>query len=195
MPHSPQLLPCDGCGQPAEPQHIAQRLQRLEWATRYRPIHIQALLVSGIVPGRDDEYLYNPEGRFTGEAGSILSAVGIATDGKTADAALTEFQKLGLMLIHVLECPLAGDFPAAGTRTALERHLLPTLTRIRRSLKPKRVILISPQLDSIAESLRNADLSCPVYPAQGVFLSGSTLADAALPAFQAALGATHAQTA
>jgi len=42
----PTLLPCDGCGQPASAEHIARRLQRLEWATRFRPIHIQAPLGS-----------------------------------------------------------------------------------------------------------------------------------------------------
>jgi len=46
----PTLLPCDGCGQPASAEHIARRLQRLEWATRFRPIHIQALLLAAFRP-------------------------------------------------------------------------------------------------------------------------------------------------
>ena len=31
-------LRCDGCGQAASPEHMARRLRRLEWTTRYRPV-------------------------------------------------------------------------------------------------------------------------------------------------------------
>src|ERR1700719_4321526 len=35
---------CDGCGAPADEAHVRQRIERLEMATRFRPIHIQGLL-------------------------------------------------------------------------------------------------------------------------------------------------------
>src|SRR5207249_10650226 len=41
-------LPCDGCGQAASAEHIARRLRRLEWATRFRPVHIHTLLRGGV---------------------------------------------------------------------------------------------------------------------------------------------------
>src|SRR5437899_12101620 len=43
-------LPCDGCGQAATAEHIARRLQRLEWTTRYRPVHIHTLLLGAYSP-------------------------------------------------------------------------------------------------------------------------------------------------
>src|SRR6266700_3189000 len=72
-------VPCDGCGQMASPEHIAQRLRRLEWATRYRPVHIQTLLLGGVAPREDAEFLYAPSGEFRGEGQTVLRAVGIET--------------------------------------------------------------------------------------------------------------------
>src|SRR6202030_4740136 len=69
----PTLLPCDGCGQLASAEHIARRLQRLEWATRFRPIHIQALLLAAAVPDADSEFLYSPAAPYTGLAGDLLA--------------------------------------------------------------------------------------------------------------------------
>src|SRR5690348_14791626 len=105
MPAS-ELSLCDGCGQPATPGHIARRLQRLEWSTRFRPVHINTLLLSAISPENDADFLYAPADRHTGEAQLVLEAAGISTGGKSFEAILTEFQRSGLFLAHVLECPL-----------------------------------------------------------------------------------------
>src|SRR5882724_4729003 len=51
-------LLCDGCGQQASSEHIAKRLQRLEWTTRYRPVHIGTVLLGAFVPGDDAVFLY-----------------------------------------------------------------------------------------------------------------------------------------
>jgi len=195
MPHVPQLLPCDGCGQLADPQHIASRLQRLEWATRYRPIHIQALVLGGIAPQSNDEFLYSPEGPFEGEARGVLHAVGVSLESKNRESVLTEFQKLGLMLIHVLECPLSSGHSGFEVQPLLENQLAATVTRVRRSLKPKRVLLVSPALQSVADKLRQTDLGCPVHPAAGVLLADSSPNDAEIQAFRAVLGISHAQMA
>ena len=196
MPVAPQLLPCDGCGQLADSQHIALRLQRLEWATRFRPIHIQALLLSGIAPHRNDEFLYCPDGRFEGEARNLLSALQITTEGKSPESVLAEFQRLGLMLAHVLECPLASDLTPFERRRLLGSQLAATVIRIRRSLKPKRVLLFSPDIEQIADKLRQTDLGCPLHPATGgVFLPSVTPTDVEFQAFRDALGTTYAQTA
>ncbi len=98
-------LRCDGCGQTASPAHVAQRLQRLEWTTRYRPVHIGALLLGAIAPREDAECLYAPEGKFAGEAKRVLQATGVGVAGKSAEAVLSEFQRGGFLLAHVLECP------------------------------------------------------------------------------------------
>src|ERR1700726_1978483 len=104
-------LPCEACGQLASPGHIARRLRRLEWSTRYRPVHVQALLVSAIAPVEDVEFLYAPEGEFRGEAGALLDALEISREGKSAGAVLTEFQRRGLFLIHMMEGPLEEKAP------------------------------------------------------------------------------------
>jgi hypothetical protein len=160
-------LRCDGCGQAADAQHIARRLRRLEWATRFRPVHVQTLLLGGVAPENDGEFLYSPQGATAGEARTILEAAQIATAGKPREAVLAEFQKLGLLLTHVLECPLTGGVSTEETRAALQRHFPAAMARIRRSLKPKRVLLLSGELELVAEPLRQAELGCPVFPATG----------------------------
>jgi hypothetical protein len=184
------LLTCDGCGQLADPEHIARRLRRLEWATRFRPLHIQTLLLGGISPRNDDEFLYNPDASIKGEARVVLDAVQISTEGKSREAVLTEFQKLGLMSTHVLECPVEDNAP--GSREVIEQHLLAAVARIRRSLKPKRVLLLSADLDHLADQLRRTDLGCPILPASaGTFLRSQTPRESEVQAFRAALEGVH----
>jgi len=166
------LLRCDGCGQMADSAHLSRRLRRLEWATRFRPVHIQGLLVGGIAPARDTEFLYCADGAFAGEAGNVLKAAQIAVEGKAAEAVLGEFQKLGLMLTHVLECPLAEGMSEAEGRGLIEKQLPRTLARVRRSLKPKRVVLVAGELAGLAEEFRRANLECAVLVDGGEVFGG-----------------------
>jgi hypothetical protein len=174
-PTGANLLHCDGCGQLASPEHIARRLQRLEWATRYRPIHIQALLLSGISPDNDSDFLYSPEGRFEGEAHKLLDAIQLPTEGKSAEAVLSEFQKRGLMLTHLLECPARQGLTDSQIAQLFQAHLPSTVARVRRSFKPKRIILITQDLLPLLNTLQHADLGCPVFPASSspFFLEGN----------------------
>jgi hypothetical protein len=160
-------LPCDGCGQAASSEHFARRLQRLEWSTRYRPVHMQALLISGVSPAATEEFLYSPQGGpeagYQGEAGRLLDALGIAHKGRPAEAVLTEFQKRGLFLTHVLECPMEfGPGDRLELATLLEIRFNDVCAKIRRSLKPKRVVILSPAMRSIASRFAAANLGCPV---------------------------------
>src|SRR5207245_4419750 len=100
---NPIALVCDGCGQAATAEHIARRLQRLEWTTRYRPVHIHTLLLGAFSPLRDEEFLYRSDGEFRGEAAQILEAVGISPAGKTRDAVEAECQRGGCFLTGALE--------------------------------------------------------------------------------------------
>ena len=200
-------LRCDGCGQAATPEHVARRLRRLEWTTRYRPVHISNLFLGAFSPQEDREFLYSTNGEFGGEAGELLKAVGIATVGKGADAILAEFQRAGFFLTHVLECPLEEegngarddknefgrrDELAAGTiyrapttdagreatRAAglLRERLASVASRIRRSLKPKRVILVTDDLLPVVENIVMLDLGCPVVVNDGKPFAFSALA-------------------
>jgi len=158
-----KALVCDGCGQTASGEHIARRLQRLEWTTRYRPVHINTLLLGAFSPQEERNFLYTPGGEFHGEAARLLDALGISSAGKAADAVHAEFQRAGFFLTHVLECPLdkvAGQ--GAEAAALLTKRLEPVATRIRRSLKPKRVVLISGALEPILEKIIALELGCPV---------------------------------
>jgi len=155
------FLPCDGCGQTASPEHIARRLQRLEWTTRYRPVHIGTLLLAGVSPQADEDFLYAAQ--FKGEAGRLLEAVGISTTGKSAEVVLSEFQRGGFLLTHLLECPLEpGQWDQQPPEDLFEKRLPQVVTRIRRSLKPKRVALISDALAPLAARFSEVDLGCPL---------------------------------
>lgn len=185
-------LPCDGCGQLATAGHISHRLQRLEWASRFRPIHIQTLLLGGIPSQRDDEFLYSPQSAISGEAGTILQAVGLSTAGKSKEAILSEFQKLGLMLTHVLECPLEANARASESGILVENHLPAAVARIRRSLRPKRIFLLSGHLQRLAEQLHQINLECPVFPTPaGTFLPSTNPGESELEAFRSALAGSH----
>ncbi len=158
---SSSTLVCDGCGQAASPGHIAARLRRLEWATRFRPVHIRVLFVGAAAPAEEADFLYAVAGvgagsgcggSFSGEGRELLAAAGLLSQAETKGRAeiLSLFQHCGYFLTHVLECPL--DRNNEDTRTleeACARRLPEALARIRRSLKPQRIALISQSLDAL----------------------------------------------
>ena len=154
-------LRCDGCGRLASPEHIARRLQRLEWTTRYRPVHIGTLLLGAVAPQSDSEFLYSPAGEWDGEAKVLLAAAGVTPTGKSAEAALAEFQRGGLLLTHVLECPL-DDSVGDSLQRLLADRLPAVLARIRRSLKPKRLVPISQTLEQFLPVLNSGGLPCAI---------------------------------
>jgi hypothetical protein len=74
-----------------------------------------------------------------------------------------EFQRAGFFLTHILECPVESE---SATTTALpslmEQRLAAVAVRVRRSLKPKRVVLISRELETILEKIAALQLGCPL---------------------------------
>lgn len=159
-------LRCDGCGQLASPEHIARRLQRLEWTTRYRPVHIGTLLLGAVAPGGDSEFIYCPAGTWNGEAQYLLAAAGLALDGKPPESVLAEFQRGGFFVTHVLECPVESG--AGGDLAQLIANQLPAvMTRIRRSLKPKRLAPIAMLLKQALPAFNSGELPCAILLDQG----------------------------
>jgi hypothetical protein len=157
------VLTCDGCGQDASPEHLARRLRRLEWTTRYRPVHINTLLLGWAAPREDRDFLYSPEGEFHGEAGLLLEAMGISAAGKSPEAVHAEIQRAGLFLTHVLECPIERGAEKSEELSSLLAKRLPAVeARIRRSLKPKRVVLTSGASQRIVTSVTAARVGCSV---------------------------------
>ena len=167
---SNDILRCDGCGQVGSPEHIARRLRRLEGATRYRPVHILTLLLGGAAPREDEEFVYAPgtEGssagrEFRGEAQTLLRAVGISLDGRPPQDIHAEFQAAGFFLTHILECPLEPSEDGGADASALMRKHVPLVaSRIRRSLKPRRVILVKEIPPEVVQDILSLHLGCDV---------------------------------
>lgn len=180
---------CDGCGQLASAEHVARRLRRLEWATRYRPVHIQALLLGAVAPRENADYLYSPGGEFRGEAAHLLYAVGIPAAGKSAEKIQTEFQGAGLFLAHILECPLENEHNATADAADLLREHLPSVaSRIRRSLKPKHVMLVTEMPPEVVEDILARDLGCEVLLNDGnPFALAPSAEEGEISRFRAAL--------
>ena len=145
-----EQLSCDGCGQAASQAHIARRLQRLENMTRYRPIHVQVVFLAAASPAASANYLYSSEHEFRGEGLTLLRALGIDPAGKSIEAVLADFQRRGYLLTHILECPSESN-DARILQELLGKRLAPTAVRIRRSLKPKKVVLLGGELDSFVD--------------------------------------------
>src|SRR2546427_11492931 len=77
-------LVCDGCGQTASAEHIARRLQRLEWATRYRPVHIHTLFLGAFSAHDEKDFLDAPGGEFYGGGGVFCGELWDCTPEKKA---------------------------------------------------------------------------------------------------------------
>ena len=120
---------CDGCGATVDAEHIRSRIERLEMATRYRPVHIQTLLVGTAPPERTEDYLYSSE-----------------TKG-------AELQRNGIFLVYAAECPLpAGADAGEAARCAASAFI----KRVQFSYKPKSVVLFSPATSELIPPLNNA---------------------------------------
>lgn len=173
---------CDGCGQAAGQEHIARRLKRLENMTRYRPIHVQALFLGAASPADDSEHLYSSDGGFAGEGATLLRALGVNTSDRSVDAALTDFQRRGFLLAHVLECAeeTGGASVGAGTREALARRIPTTITRIRRSFKPKRLVPLGGELAEFVPQFIAANLGAALLLRSGRPFDWSEIADGGL---------------
>jgi len=177
METSPKLLPCDGCGLPASPDHIAARVKRLELSTKFRPVHISVLFVALAPPARPEDDFYCPA-----EAKEFfdpfLEALGIPRsaekspkqmDARAADLArLAEFQHRGYYLAYLSECPIrASEEPAASTIA----RLAPTLIRrIRFNYRPKHIAPLGQELNPLIELLRGEGIAPIVTQDQGLAL-------------------------
>jgi hypothetical protein len=149
---------CDGCGAQVDEAHIRRRIERLELATRFRPIHIQVLVLDAAPSSAQEDYFYraassvprSPESqKFFDE---ITKCIGPSLDkSQTEESTLAEFQRRGFYLAYAVECPVeTPEQLAAVTRLA------PTvLLRLNASYKPKFVAPISAVLQPVISLLEN----------------------------------------
>jgi hypothetical protein len=173
MGRSPNYLPCDGCGLPASPEHIAGRLRRLELSTRFRPVHIGVLFVALAPPARPEDDFYGPS-ESKEFADPFLEALeihpfkeksGPELDACAADSArLAEFQRRGYYLAYLSECPLPEkEEPLASTIARLGPTLI---RRIRFNYKPKHIAPLGQELFPLIYMLKTAEIA-PITLDQG----------------------------
>jgi len=144
---------CDGCGAQVDEAHIRSRIERLERATRFRPIHIQALFLAAAPPSQPEDDFYRAATSAQRSAASqmffdeIAKAIGRKPDG-TADeeSVLTEFQRRGFYLAYAVECPVESPQQLAAAVTQLAPRVL---LRVNTSYKPKFVAPISQALQPL----------------------------------------------
>lgn len=159
---------CDGCGLPASPDHLAARVERLELATRFRPIHIDVLFVALGPASRLEDDFYRPAASREFFA-PFLSALTILPEpgkqsreanGREADISqLLEFQRRGYYLTYLSECPLLAQQDVKMARESISR-LAPTLIkRIRFNYKPKHIAVLGTNIDALIEAFRAAGMS------------------------------------
>jgi hypothetical protein len=162
----PNALPCDGCGLPASPEHIAERLRRLELSTRFRPVHIGILFVVLSPAARPQDDFYGPpesreclqaflEGlQISSSADDVKSA---PVEGVPVLANLSEFQHRGYYLAYLSECPIPAGHEDAATTVA---RLAPTLLRrIRFNYKPKLIAPLGQELAPLVDILKGANIA------------------------------------
>jgi hypothetical protein len=149
---------CDGCGAQVDEAHIRRRIERLELATRFRPIHIQVLFLDAapLPAPEDDFYRTGSEKRSVASQrffDEISKCVG-RKPGETLhdESTLAEFQRRGFFLAYAVECPVESPEQLAVAVT----RLAPTvLLRVNTSYKPKFVAPISPALRTLIPLLES----------------------------------------
>jgi hypothetical protein len=140
---------CDGCGARADEAHVRRRVERLELATRYRPVHIKVLLLDGAPPARMEDYFYQAaKDRSVRTLASrmyfdeLLKCAGVVVGAVVQEEpALADFQRRGFFLTHAVECPFEDQPDPQGAL----RRLAPTvLKRVQTSYQPSYVVPLSP---------------------------------------------------
>ena len=145
---------CDSCGLQVDDAHIRRRIERLELATRFRPIHIQVLLIDAAPPARETDYFYRAAGNREERSvvarmyfDEIVKSAGIATGADlNEEAALAEFQHRGFFLAYTVECPVG---PPEALSAALNDMAPVMVKRVNASYKPKYIAPISPSMEEL----------------------------------------------
>lgn len=166
---------CDGCGSEVSDEHMRRRIERLEVATRFRPLHINVLLLAPAPPERWEDFFYlaekdratrSPSARLLFD--DLMIAAGVPEDAgppsgwNDEEVALAEFQRRGFYLAHVRECP----FPSASEDAAAPRSPAEfarafahsAILRVRASFKPKKIALLGRENRELISAFERAGM-------------------------------------
>lgn len=155
---------CDSCGERVDDAHIRQRIERLELSTRFRPIHINVLLLDPAPPVRREDFVYDPRTPFeersaVGQwyARELAKLAGASTDTTTEfESMLAELQHRGFFLASAIECPMSRDENLA---SAIRRFAATVVLRVKTSYRPKQVALLGEGTRELIEPLHAAGWS------------------------------------
>jgi hypothetical protein len=163
-----RVIHCDGCTVEATPEHLRQRIARLEWASRYRPVHIAMLVLAPAPPAALEDYFYAPEA-LPREPGALafyedlLAACGFTAGGERKEDPLAKFQHAGLFLADAVECPVAEG--AEEDLDSLIARLTPTVVRrVQFSYRPKSAVVLSERLAGVTRALGEAGIKVEALP-------------------------------
>lgn len=155
-----QELPiCDGCGAQVDEAHIRRRIERLELATRFRPIHIQVLLLDSAPPAKLEDYFYRPAADPSDRSpvarmffDELAKCTGQARPTHAPEESiLADFQKHGFFLAYAVECPVEPPLELA---EAIDRMSSTVVLRMNSSYKPKSLVPISRDLHPLLPLLQ-----------------------------------------
>jgi len=155
-------ISCDSCGQPASPEHIRQRLARLELATRYRPIHIGLLLVCTAPPANlvDDLYTWEQQAASPQARDYLQGFLQCFTSGgaNSPGDQLSELQRGGVFLSRLVECPINVNSSASDSKNdnLATLHGPVLIKRIQFSYKPRQIALLAPVAPGLPDLLCKA---------------------------------------
>ena len=143
---------CDGCGAQVDEAHIRRRIERLELATRFRPIHIQVLLLDAApLPAPEDDFYRTGSEKRSIASQMFCDEISKCVGRKPGEAlhdesTLAEFQRRGFYLAYAVECPVESSEQLAAAVSKLASRVL---LRVNTSYKPKFVAPISQALQPL----------------------------------------------
>lgn len=154
---------CDGCGCDVDAQHIRHRIERLELATRFRPIHIQVLLIDGAPPARTEHYFYQTPGDGAGRSAAwakyhndLFQCADVASgSGQQGESLLSDFQRRGFFLAHAVECPVDNS----KLENAVRGSSGTIAKRVQYSYRPKNIALLSDSTQALVGVLKESGWS------------------------------------
>ncbi|MGA9889368.1 MAG: hypothetical protein WBQ31_17830 [Candidatus Acidiferrales bacterium] len=139
--------------------HIRQRIERLELATRFRPIHIQVLLLDAAPPAVLEDYFYRASADVNERSvasrmffDELAKCTGQTPATRTSEESLlAEFQRRGFFLAYAVECPVKSSSELGA---AIDRMASTVVLRVNSSYKPKFLAPISRDLQALLPLLQ-----------------------------------------
>lgn len=159
---------CDSCGRMVDAEHIRRRITRLAQASRFRPIHIHALVLDSCPPSDAADFFYNvaddrparsTHSRDYFNELAFCAADITAKSGAGApkeETVLAEWQRRGLFLGYPVECPYES---AAELADRIQTSGKTLLLRLQTSYKPKFLALVSESTTGLIDTLRSGGWS------------------------------------